>query len=179
MEADWEYEIGGGAPVIEADWPGLIDLRTHPERMSEIGEARDFAPLATLLAALNGPASPLWTSKCDLWEPAPGTLAGYIDILPRKETVFAERNDAETACRRYVGGLASAALPESGRDQGREASVALVIRQAVFGRLEGFGITAYLSAVRPRRTDAASALGAAMAAFADALLKGASDAAAG
>ena len=26
MEADWELEIGGDAPVIEADWPGFVDL---------------------------------------------------------------------------------------------------------------------------------------------------------
>ena len=27
MEADWEFEVGGEAPVIEASWEGFIDLR--------------------------------------------------------------------------------------------------------------------------------------------------------
>jgi hypothetical protein len=43
MEADWEVEIGGGAAVIEAEWPGWIDLRKQPERASEIAEAAGFA----------------------------------------------------------------------------------------------------------------------------------------
>ena len=62
MEADWEAEIGGGAPVIEAEGPGWIDLRKQPERVSEIAEAAGFAALGKLLTALNGPESPGWTS---------------------------------------------------------------------------------------------------------------------
>ena len=38
MEADWEVEVGGGAPVIEADWPGFVDLRGEPERVNEMEE---------------------------------------------------------------------------------------------------------------------------------------------
>ena len=30
MEADWELEIGGDAPVIEAHWTGFVDLRADP-----------------------------------------------------------------------------------------------------------------------------------------------------
>ena len=32
MEADWEVEIGGGAPVIDALWPGFVDLRAARAR---------------------------------------------------------------------------------------------------------------------------------------------------
>ena len=53
MEADWEVEIGGDAPVIDAQWPGLVDLRANPERVCEIAEASAFPPLADLLLALN------------------------------------------------------------------------------------------------------------------------------
>ena len=35
MEADWEFEVGGDAPVIEARWPGFVDLRRNPERAME------------------------------------------------------------------------------------------------------------------------------------------------
>jgi len=45
MEADWEVEIGRGAPVIDALWEGFVDLSMTPERINEIEEARDFPPL--------------------------------------------------------------------------------------------------------------------------------------
>jgi hypothetical protein len=88
MEADWEVEIGGGAPVIEALWPGFVDLRSHPDRLGEIAEAATFPPLAVLLRALNSPESPVWTSKCDVWEPETAALAAYIDMLPSDGTIF-------------------------------------------------------------------------------------------
>ena len=84
MEADWEVEIGGGAAVIEAEWPGFVDLRADAGRVVEIAEAAAFPPLAGLLLALNAAESPVWTSKCDLWEPEPGARAIYIDMLPRE-----------------------------------------------------------------------------------------------
>ena len=31
MEADWEFEVGGDAPVIEALWAGFVDLRSQPD----------------------------------------------------------------------------------------------------------------------------------------------------
>src|ERR1700678_2555775 len=88
MEADWEVEIGSGAPVIDALWSGFIDLRRAPERIGEIDEARKFPALSEVLLHLNRPESSLglsadsnvdsmlddvacrsqvWSSKCDLW----------------------------------------------------------------------------------------------------------------
>ena len=52
MEADWEVEIGGDAPVIEAQWPGLVDLRANPERICEIAEASAFPPLSRFAAGI-------------------------------------------------------------------------------------------------------------------------------
>jgi hypothetical protein len=165
MEADWEVEIGGGAPVIEALWPGFIDLRIDPERIVEIAEAADFAPLAMLLLALNASESPVWTAKCDRWEPEPGTMASYIDVLPREGVVFSEWQQAEGFCRKYVECLNALALPECGAN----CSVELVVRHAVAGKAEGFGVTAYLSATGGTGAEAAEALGAMMAGFAGAL----------
>lgn len=165
MEADWEVEIGGGAPVIEACWRGFIDLRMHPERVQEIAEAATFSPLAALLIALNGPSSPLWTAKCDLWEPEPSALAAYIDLLPREGKVFAHWQQAEAYCRQFVARLVVNAVPEPGP----ECSVTLVVRQAIAGEAEGFAITAYLSAKAASQTDVSAALAALMAVFADAL----------
>ena len=180
MDADWEVEIGAGAQVIEADWQGFIDLRTHPECVHEIAEAAAFPPLADLLLVLNAANSPLWTSKCDLWEPEPSALASYpaelasyIDLLPIEGRVFAHWQQAEAFCREYVARLAPIALPECGEEPSRhsspECTIALVIRQALAGDTEGFAITAYLSARSDSQTGAATALAAAMAVFADAL----------
>jgi hypothetical protein len=177
MDADWEVEIGGGAPVIEADWPGFINLRGHSERGSlivkQVAEAAAFPPLATLLLALNADRSPLWTSKCDLWEPEPEVLAIYVDMLPLEGNVFVRWQQADSFCREYVARLSPMELPEigfgSGAASGPDCAIVLVIRQAVAGHADGFGITAYLSAKGTNRANSALAMAATMAAFADAL----------
>jgi hypothetical protein len=100
MEADWEVEIGPGAPVIDVQWSGFVDLRSHPQAARELPEAGDLPELAETLARLNGVASPVWTSKCDVWqvfdaesfdayemeaspESAQYAWACYIDLLPQ------------------------------------------------------------------------------------------------
>src|SRR5208337_4431139 len=98
MEADWEFEVGGNAPVIETHWPGFVDLRQNPERARQLPEAAQLPGLAEVLAKLNAVDSPVWTSKCDVWphlEPdefdpdeldaPPGcsyAMGCYIDLLP-------------------------------------------------------------------------------------------------
>jgi hypothetical protein len=175
MEADWEVEIGGGAPVIEAVWPGWLDLRTQPERVNEIAEVASFPALGKLLSALNAPASPWWTPKCDLWREQTGELACYVDLLPVEGRVFSEWQQAEAFCRAFVARLDG--LPKHGASaHDFEMSVTLMIRAAVAGEAEGFGITAYLSAGNSTRADAAAALSSAMDAFVDALAPDASPA---
>ena len=179
MEVDWEVEIGGDAPVIEAEWPGFIDLRSQPERISDLVETATFSQLADLLLALNAKSSPVWTSKCDLWEPESSALACYIDLLPREGKVFRQRPQGEAFCREVVARLNGADLtgqiPERRVEgmmmrPGPECNIELVMRQAVAGQAEGFGITVYLSAKAKCSREAAAALAAAMAAFADAVL---------
>jgi hypothetical protein len=173
MEADWEIEIGGGAPVIEALWPGFVDLRLTPARIVEITEASAFATLGKFLLAVNGASSPLWSSKCDVWEPAlaeqsdgewaspevapteasqaPGdleadersSLACYIDVMPRQGDLFSRWEDAESFCRAWVARMEAVELLDSRVD--------LIVRQAVAGEVEGFGITAYVSVMLPER----------------------------
>ncbi len=182
MEADWEIEIGGGAPVIEALWPGFVDLRQQPERLAEITEAASFPPLAGLLRALNDASSPVWTAKCDLWETElaeadeaglssaaaatlePTTVACYIDLLPRAGQVFAQWQQAKAFCCACIAHLAQSALP------GCHAE--LIVRQAVAGVAEGFGVTAYLSGAGNDLPAASEALAAALNAFADSILCG-------
>ena len=162
MDADWEFEVGGGAPVIDARWPGFVDLHLYPERVREIMEAAAFPPLAALLLALNGPKSPFWTSKCDFWQshaltdPTPGAVsfACYVDLLPVVGEVFQQPKEAESFCRALVARLE----PHSVAD----CAVELVIRSAVAGAIEGFGVTAYMSAEAGGPQAAAQALTAAL-----------------
>lgn len=177
MEADWEIEVGGGAPVIEALWPGFVDLRRNPERLGEIAEAKAFPALADLLCLLNAAGSPVWTAKCDLWETEPAELATnesgafsggqstalacYVDLLPMEGQVFGQWIEAEGFCRQWVARLEELPLPD--------CRVDLIVRQAIAGAAEGFGITAYVGGTGGDRTAAAEALSAAMRAFAGAI----------
>ena len=178
--------MGGGAPVIEALWPGFVDLREQPERVAEIAEAAAFPPLAGLLRALNAADSLMWTAKCDVWEPgltATGTavsasfadskveqptLACYVDLLPRAGQVFAQWQEAEAFCRECVARLEPIAL--------LDCHVELIVRQAIAGAADGFGVTAYCSAAGPNRAAASEALTAVLAAFADSIPPAASPA---
>jgi len=153
IDADWSVEIGGGAAAIEAFWTGFVDLRKEPERIAEIGEAAQFAPLARMLLALNGSVSCWWTSKCDLWEEsedASTRLACYVDLLPFEEKVFGSWLKAETVSRRVASALDGNAAATG--------SVEAVVRIAVAGEAEGFGITLYLSADGATREAAGVAL---------------------
>jgi hypothetical protein len=170
MESDWEVEVGGGAPVIEARWAGFVDLRENPERMTEIAEAVSFPALGGLLLALNGAESPVWTAKCDLWEPEQEALGGtadagvnaalacYVDVLPRDGEVFTTLEQAEGFCRNWVGRLRDA--------PGLRGRVELIVRQAFAGEAEGFAISAYLTGAGADRAAAAVALRLAMPALA-------------
>jgi hypothetical protein len=166
MDADWEVEIGGGAAVIEAEWPGFIDLRNEPDRVRELEEVAGFAPLGNLLRALNAPPSPLWTAKCDVWEAELGGLCCYVDLLPVAGRVFAKRVDAEKFCRAVVFRLTTWLEMDCGLNNAAE----LVIRTAVAGQDEGFGVTAYLSGDESVSASAQMALELAMDIFADAVL---------
>lgn len=174
MEADFEFEIGPGLPVIDAAWPGLVDLRSDPERVKEIGETSRAAGLAQFLLRLNSSASPFWTAKCDVWlqegidpdeldapaNEAAFAVACYIDLLPGEGANWATPDHAESFCRELVGKLR--------RVPARRCRADLVVRRAmVCGVDQSLGITAYLAGCGGSETDAAEALTTALSAFAD------------
>jgi hypothetical protein len=179
MEADWEFEVGGEAPVIDAHWAGFIDLQHAPQRAWELPEAERFPALAETLAWLNAADSPVWTSKCDLWpelepeafnaveldaEPDTAVCATgcYMDLLARNEPLWQLPEQAAAVCRRICLRLAEISL--------RGCRADLVIRRAILApeRMD-LGITAYLTACGATPTKAAQSLQAALNAFADAL----------
>jgi hypothetical protein len=185
MQADWEFEADSDAPVIDACWAALVDLRGAPDRAMDLKEAREFPALGAALAQLNAPASPVWTSKCDYFtklEPSEFDLdeldavdgnaahgAGcYIDLLQRAATQWPEPNAAAETCRGLCGLLREVPL--------RSCRVDLVIRSAVIApdRMD-LGITAYLSACGATPAAATATLAEALTAFAGAVSSPAPD----
>jgi hypothetical protein len=183
MEADWEFEIGGDAPVIEACWPGYVDLRRAPEQARHLTEAADLPALVDALVKLNAAASPVWTSKCDVWpavdsadfdldelDAPPGSathaMGCYIDILPtsehQREQQWSTPPAAAAACKHICGILHAVPL--------RCCRVDLIIRRAFITLdCDDLGITAYMTACGASHADAVRALGDTLAVFADAL----------
>ncbi len=189
MEADWEVEIGPAAPILDALWPGFVDLRDFPERIGDLGEAQCFPALAEALLRLNGPdsedglisvdKSAIWTSKCDIWRLDTGMeqfdpdemdadptecLAGvgcYIYLLPRDGVAFAELGRVEEWVAARVDRIRQIAV--------RRCRADLVIRRAFVGEREGLCVTAYLTACGVTAAGADEALGCALAVFAKAI----------
>jgi len=178
MEADWEVEVGPGTPVIDALWPGFVDLRSTPRQAHTFPEVAQLPPLLSALARLNAPASPVWTSRCDVWplevfDPdemnAPRdvdlhAVACYIDLLPSSRGQWPELAQAVDWCERLRTHLRVIPL--------RSCRADCVIRSAVIDpERSEFGITAYLSATGPDPAAASLALASALAAFTDAILQ--------
>jgi hypothetical protein len=176
MEADWEVEIGGSAPVIQAHWAGFIDLRLSPDRAPQLPETAQLPALADTLIRLNASSSPVWTSKCDVWHPEtvdpdeldapPGeqnsAIACYIDLLPRDHQPWPDPLDAVAACKTLCARLRTVAL--------RRCRVDLIVRQAsIPPRPLDLGVTAYFTACGSTPASAAAALASALAAFVDSL----------
>jgi len=166
MEADWEIEIGPEAPIVDACWEGLVDLRVHPEMAGQLSEAAALPGLADALRRLNGSVSPFWTwtSKCDVWqipeedgidpyefdasvEEARYAWGCYIDLLPVSDQQWGHRWDPQNNtplaavawCKTICSRLRSEPL--------RCCRVDLVIRKAAITvECMDIGITAYITA---------------------------------
>lgn len=178
MEADWEVEIGDGAPVIDASWPGRIDLQQSPQRVAEISETREIPALAPALVRLNAPhTSPVWTSKSDVWsveavdpdeldaphDAAQVAVACYIDLLARDGQEWDVPAKAVAFCEALCARMHAIPLCS--------CRVDLIVRSAFFASdSRAFGITAYLTACGASGEAASAALSAALCALADALL---------
>jgi len=175
VEADWEFEVGGEAPVIDALWPGFVDLRQSPPRAFTLPEAAQLPALARALACLNAPSSPFWTSKCDVYpslkpgefdvdeldaspDDAAHATACYIDVLPGNGWQWDHHHQAAAACSHLCRQLHAIPL--------RCCRADLVIRACFVPGQQGLGLTAYLTACGPSAGEAAATLQAALTAFA-------------
>lgn len=96
METDWSVEMGHADPVLEFPWhsddPNVCycDLKTDSQLATAIPEAVQHEPIRDFLVAVNEPASPFQTAKCDVWEENGSSgdyqcgafcRACYVDVL--------------------------------------------------------------------------------------------------
>jgi hypothetical protein len=180
VEADWEIELGGGAPVIDVSWQGFVDLRRSPEKASELAEVLMLPALAPVLVRLNSPHSFAYSVKCDVWpiteidplefdapqELAAHGMAVYLDLVPCDPTLWTNPDKAIPWCRTVSACLKSMPL--------RCCRIDLVIRRAMRTPEpeDGIGITVYLAACGPAVEAAATHLESVLAVFADSIEPG-------
>lgn len=92
MLVDWSAELGRDDPALEFPWTSedaavrYVDLKNHPELLTEIPEAAAHAELAAFLGRVNAAGFPLQTAKCDAW--------ATQEILPEEEIFNAEHKFA-------------------------------------------------------------------------------------
>ena len=153
MEADWAAEVGADLPVIDADWTGLVDLRSDPAQAARIEEAVRYPALRDALLTLNAPESPVRSTKCDVWTLDAGEIdplefgcgvdaelvgvASYIDLVACNAAVFASFKAHEA--------WAVGAVRRTRQAQIGPGRVDLLIRAAHVHCGEGFGITLYVA----------------------------------
>ena len=153
MEADFAIELGADDETLDLPWTGpdkngprYYDLKCHPDLLPHIEEAQREPQLAEFLQAVNSPATPLETAKCDAWSTtdlnpeedifgATHKFGSYVDLLFSSNQKFSfERN--EDFARRLTQLLKH--VPEI------PASAEFLIRRCYFGEDQGFYITFYL-----------------------------------
>jgi hypothetical protein len=172
MEADWEFEIGGDAPVIEPHWHGFVDLRADPMRALDLAETRQLPGLADALIQLNATGSPVWTCKTDVFVPGPidpdeleaaaadgsHAIACYVDLVMRSDQQWNLPLKAEIACRELCARLRDIPL--------KRCRVDMVIRRAhIDPDANGLGMTAYFAACGVTENDAKSRLAECLSLF--------------
>ncbi len=177
MQADWEVEIGGEAPVIDACWPGLVDLRSSPNRVTELQEVQALPAFAAALMLLNAKHSPVSTAKCDVWT-ADARLTP-LNWMPRPMKQLADWPATSICCRsgdrqwasvESVVAFCKGVCAHLERLPLRCCRADLIVRRAIITpEASDLGITAYLTACGSREPRARDQLESALAAFADAV----------
>jgi hypothetical protein len=171
MLFEWSAECSADDPVLVVPWSSgpsdpanaarFVDLREDPYAIDEIPEAEAHPPLLNALRALNGPRSPLFTAKCDVWSTEDQTdldplrlefdlppeiarigLFSYIDLLWRDRSIFTSFHQHEHLVDRLARRAEALNHPLAMLD--------CIIRPAFLdlsGPQQGFAITLYVKAL--------------------------------
>jgi hypothetical protein len=161
VQADFSVELSADDPTLQIPWSSsdsriqYYDLRSHPDLLSQITEARENEPLAEFLAAINSQRCMLQTAKCDTWSSrqmdvedeifgATCKYESYIDMVPMADGPRYSFAEMEDLGRRFARLLQRA--PEI------PAAAEFVVRRCYYrGELspdpgrEGFYLTFYLT----------------------------------
>lgn len=176
MDADFSVELGHDDPVLDFPWNDLrvdppgslfyVDLKRHPECISQIEEAQRCPALAEFLFAMNSTRSMLQTAKCDVWMSAELSVeeeiyaasdkfASYVDF------VFAEDGPDTMARRQSLPAherFARKLVDLLGRAPTVPSSVEICIRRCFFTEnavtKQGLYFTFYISGYGASEADA-------------------------
>jgi hypothetical protein len=167
MDAEWSVAAAEDDPVLAIPWSdpsqdgeprkegqpskyeqlSYIDLRSDPSLVDRLPEARAWPEMRTALLQLNGPASAVWTAKCDAWElseeerqldfgAVDNGFGAYFDLLSRDLGVFSSLEKHID----FASSLATAAHALSPS----EAATSFIVRPAQWRHTHGFAITVYV-----------------------------------
>jgi hypothetical protein len=144
MDADYSVELGPAAPALEIPWKDpegrlhYFDLRTEPDSIERIPEARQFPALRRFLVEVNSPLSAWQTAKCDVWNDeseATENLYGarfsqgcYVDIVLAGQAITLR--DSLEVHQRIAGDIAH--LLET--SEVLEATAEIVVRRSYIHR---------------------------------------------
>lgn len=163
MDADFSIELGRDDAVLDFPWTdpegklAYVDIKRHPELLSQIKEAERFPELSEFLRLLNSPRSAVETAKCDAWDTTELTaeeeiydashkFASYIDV------VFSAVDGPAAPDRRSLSAheeFATSLVKLLRRAPNTPSSVEICLRRCYFGLLpslhDGFYYTLYVS----------------------------------
>ena len=184
MQTAFSVELGEGADRLEIPWASpedpanrYYDLRTQPELLEEIVEARAHPPLRRFLQVVNAAESLFATAKCDTWTtaeftpaeqaafPGAGTkFSSYLDLVFAHHTWNFHRQHYEQLARRLAQQLASE--PTAARAE-------LCLRHCYYHARAawGFYLTIFLYGYDADRAEAEHHWAAGLSALARALLR--------
>jgi hypothetical protein len=151
MEADWAVEVGPNLPSIDVPWEDFLDLCRAQATVGDIEEAVRHPALRQALIRLNSNASPVFTSKCDVWtldiseidpdefgaqaKDALTGYASYIDMLLHDREKLSSFEFHERWVRNITHRLRRIAL-SNGR-------IDFIVRPASSDSSIGYGVTFY------------------------------------
>jgi hypothetical protein len=112
MDADFSIELGADDPVLDLPWKdpegkiSYVDIKRHPDWITQIDEAERFHELKDVLRTLNSSRSGVETAKCDAWMTRELTVEEDIYEASHKFSSYVDivfsKTDAARSSRRLL-----------------------------------------------------------------------------